>query len=350
MSSKNYRTKIKVFVTGAGCAVGQAIVKSLNISKLKIHISVGDIAKISLGPYTKNKFLIPKVEKKESLKWYLKFFKKYKFDILFIGSEYEIEFFSKHKSEIEKKTGILVCVSQFETVSLFNNKLSTISFLTKNNFNYPKTINIKNKLLNKKNIVMNYPLYLKNTKGTSSRNVFMVKNLSELKEKSKLFKNPIIQENLGKKHDLFKFNNEYTCSLFYGKNGELIGPFLSERILKHGTSWAIRSIKNKILENLIFKVGKNLSGIGSINFQIKKHKKKFYIFEINPRFSCTTYIRALLGFNEPELFVKNYFLNQKINKIHYKKGSSFRFFEDIVIIDNKKILNQNLNHLHWYKF
>lgn len=348
MLSKNYKKKIRVFVTGAGCAVGQAIIKSLKISKLKIEISVGDIAKISLEPYTKNKFLIPKVEKKESLKWYLNFFKKYKFDILFIGSEYEIEFFSKHKFEIEKKTGILVCSSRFETISLFNNKLSTINFLIRNNFNYPKTINIKNKLLNKKNIAMKFPLYLKNTKGTSSRNVFRVKNLSELKEKSKLIKNPIIQESLGKKHDPFAFNNEYTCSLFYGKNGELIGPFLSERILKHGTSWAIRSIKNKTLKDLIIKVGKNLSGIGSINFQIKKHKKKFYIFEINPRFSGTTYIRAVLGFNEPELFVKNYFLNQKINKINYKKGNSYRYFEDIVRIDNKKILNQNLNQLRWY--
>ena len=64
MLSKNYKKKIKVFVTGAGCAIGQAIIKSLNISKLKINISVGDISQISLEIYNKNKFLIPKVEKK----------------------------------------------------------------------------------------------------------------------------------------------------------------------------------------------------------------------------------------------------------------------------------------------
>tara|TARA_B100000989_G_scaffold294175_1_gene272766 strand:- start:6596 stop:7642 length:1047 start_codon:yes stop_codon:yes gene_type:complete len=347
MLSKNYKKKIKVFVTGAGCAIGQAIIKSLNISKLKINISVGDISQISLEIYNKNKFLIPKVEKKKSLKWYLKFFKLNKFDIIFIGSEYEIEFFSKHKVEIEKKTGTLICISHFDTIKLFNDKLSTIKFLKKNNFNYPKTLDIKNKVLKNKDIKLKYPLYLKNTKGTSSRNVFLVKNLYELKEKSKLIQNPIIQENLGKKYDPFCFHDEYTCSLFYGKNGELIGPFLSERILKHGTSWAVRSIKNRTLKNLIIKLGKNLRGIGSINFQLKKHKNKFYIFEINPRFSGTTYIRAILGFNEPELFVKNYFLNQKLININYRKGNSYRYFDDIVKLNNRRILKKNLKHSNW---
>jgi len=39
---------------------------------------------------------------------------------------------------------------------------------------------------------------------------------------------------------------------------------------------------------------------------------KVYPFEINPRFSGTTYIRALAGVNEPDLFIKKYLLNQEI--------------------------------------
>ena len=347
MLSKNSKKNIRVFITGAGCAVGQAIIKSLNISKLNFHINVGDISKLGVEAYKKKKFIIPKVEQKNALRWFLNFLKVKRFDIMFVGSEFEIEFFSRHKEEIEKKTGTLVCVSQNDTVKLFNNKLSTINFLKKNNFYYPKTFNIKEVILKKNNIKLRYPFFLKDTHGTSSRNVFFVKNFHELKEKSILLKNPIIQENLGRKYDSLNFYGEYTCSLFYDKDGKIIGPFLSERILKHGTSWVVRSIKNEKLKKEILKIGNKLKIIGSVNFQLKKHKNKFYIFEINPRFSGTTYVRALFGFNEPELFVKNYFLQQKIKNTNYKTGSAYRYFEDIVKIkENKK--KMNFNFLEWY--
>ena len=111
---KKNKKRVKVFVTGAGCAVGQAILKSLNISEYKLNIFVGDISKTSIEFYLKNQILIPKVEQKKSLKWFINFFKKNKIDILFVGSEFEIEFFSKHKKEIEKKTDTLVCVSDYK--------------------------------------------------------------------------------------------------------------------------------------------------------------------------------------------------------------------------------------------
>ena len=348
LSSKKYKKKIKIFITGAGCAVGQSIIKSLNLSKLNCHISVGDISKNGIELYDKKqKFIIPKIEKRNALNWFLKFLKIQKFDIMFIGSEFEIEFFSRHKKEIERKTGTLICVSEYSTVKTFNNKLLTIDFLKKNNLQYPKTLNIKNIALKKDTIKLKYPFFLKNTHGTSSRNIFLINDFQQLKEKSALLKNPIIQENLGKKYDPFNFHGEYTCSLFYDINGNLIGPFLSERILKHGTSWIVRSLKNEKLKKQIIKIGNKLKAIGSVNFQLKKHKNKFYIFEINPRFSGTTYVRALFGFNEPELFIKNYFLKQRIKNIDYKKGNAYRYFEDIVKINHKN-KKENFNFLQWY--
>ena len=71
MFSKNSKNNITVFVTGAGCAVGQAILKSLNVSKYELNIFVGDISKTSIEFYLKNKILIPKVEQKNSLKWFI---------------------------------------------------------------------------------------------------------------------------------------------------------------------------------------------------------------------------------------------------------------------------------------
>ena len=96
--------KINILVTGAGSGVGQSIIKSLKISKINCNIISADISKYNAGLYrTKKSILVPKVEKKGTLSWYIKNLKKLKINILMIGSEFDINFFSKYKNIIKKK-------------------------------------------------------------------------------------------------------------------------------------------------------------------------------------------------------------------------------------------------------
>ena len=170
------KKKIKVLITGAGSAVGQAIYKSLKLSNLPLQIFTSDITELSANLYrSKKSFLIPKVEKKNSLKWFISFLKKNKINVLMIGSEYEIIFFSKNKRKIEKETGTLVCGSNYKICKLSNDKLATQLFLKKNNLNYLETYKIKNSQdLIKKSKTLKFPLVLKDQTGTSSRNVFII--------------------------------------------------------------------------------------------------------------------------------------------------------------------------------
>jgi carbamoyl-phosphate synthase large subunit len=46
------------------------------------------------------------------------------------------------------------------------------------------------------------------------------------------------------------------------------------------------------------KIAKKLELNGSINIQLRLHEGLPYIFEINPRFSSTVFIRSELGFND----------------------------------------------------
>lgn len=341
-------SKIKVLVTGAGSSVGQSIIKALSLSKLNLEVLTGDISKLSAGLYMRQGYIIPAVEKKSSLKWFIDFFNKKKINILLIGNEYELEFFSKYRKIIENKTKTIICVSDYNTIKIFNNKFSTVEFLKKNKFYYPKTYNIKNENLKKDRIKLKYPFFLKDTRGTSSRSVFLVNSFKELIDKSRSLKNPIIQENLGQKYNVYNFHNEYTCSLFYTREGEILGPFMSERILKHGTSWVVQSINNDQLKKNILRIGNKIKGVGSLNFQLKKHKNKFYIFEINPRFSGTTSVRAFFGFNEPEMFIKNFFLKKEIRNCKYKIGMAYRYFDDIFVPGSvKKYKKQKGKILKW---
>ncbi|MDI6797077.1 MAG: ATP-grasp domain-containing protein, partial [Desulfatibacillaceae bacterium] len=56
----------------------------------------------------------------------------------------------------------------------------------------------------------------------------------------------------------------------------------------------------KVAENIAQSAGST----GPLNIQGRLHNGVFYPFEINPRFSATTYLRALAGFNEIDFFIR----------------------------------------------
>ena len=321
--------KINILVTGAGSGVGQSIIKALNLSKLKLNIFSADINAYNAGLYrTKKSLIIPRIEKKDSLKKIIRIIKANKIDILFIGSEYEIYFFAKNKDRIEKETNVKICVSSTEIIDIANDKFKTFKFLKKNNFGAPKSFLINNKNFHKVYKNLKKPFILKNRFGTSAREVFLIKNKEDYLSYYKTLSFPMAQENLRKNN---KNYDEYTCSIFRDNTGRLIGPFISQRFLKFGTSWILKTIVNNKLSNLIKNIANKLENFGTINIQLMKKNNQFLPIEINSRFSGTTSIRAALGFNEPEMYIKNFFMNKKIKNKKIKKGYVFRYVEEIFL-------------------
>jgi len=333
--------KINVMVTGAGSGVGQSIIKALKISKLNLNIISADINELNAALYrTKKSLLIPKIEKKNSLKLIIKILKINKIDILFIGSEIEIDFFSKHRNFIYNRAGTLVSVTNLNVVKISNDKFQSVEFFKNNKIKYPKSfiVNSKNNL-NSLYSKMKKPFILKSRFGTSARSVYLIKDKKDFISKTSLVDKPMVQEYLGKKNIFF--DEEFTCSVFTGKNKNLVGPFMAQRILKNGTSWVTKTYKNKNLKDLILKISRKINNEGTINVQFKKYKGNFIPFEINSRFSGTTCIRAAMGFNEPELYIKSFYLNKNILNKKISEGIVFRYIEEIFIKTNneKKLKN-----------
>ena len=224
--------KINIMVTGAGSGVGQSIIRSLVNSKIKrnLNILISDISKINPYPiYNFDYIQIPKVEKKNSKNLINKILKRKKINILFIGSEYEINFFSINKNFFEKIKNLKICVANIKTVEISNDKYKTYEFLKKNKFPYPKTLIVnKNSSYNLINKNIKSPFILKDRFGTSSRNVFIIKNTSDFKNCIKLIKYPIVQEKLvSQSKSGFKNNEEFTCSFFT----LFLTTFFSEKVI-----------------------------------------------------------------------------------------------------------------------
>ena len=330
---------IKILVTGVGGGVGQSIMKALRISKLPIKIIAADINPLNAGLYRSDKaIIVPRVENKNALSWYIKNLNKHKIDILMVGSEYDLLFFSKNKEIIEKNTSCKICVSSIETVKISEDKFLTQEFLKKNHIPYLKTFIPRNAehaiAITKK---LGLPVFFKSRFGTSSRNVYLIKNLSDIKSLFRFISKPIIQEYAGF-YSENGLNYEYTCSFFTTSNEKIIGPFVAKRKLLHGTSW-IAEVRNfPKIKPIIKKIANNLKNTGSMNIQLRLGPKGPVPFEFNARFSGTTSIRAHFGFNEPEMYIKSYLLKEKIKQPKIKRGISLRYIEEI-FLENKNYIN-----------
>lgn len=73
------------------------------------------------------------------------------------------------------------------------------------------------------------------------------------------------------------------------------------------------------------KIAEALGSSGPLNIQGRWDGERFVLFEINPRFSGTTPMRAMANFNEPELLIDSYLgLEQSVPSIKLKYGEFTR--------------------------
>ena len=323
--------RINILVTGAGSSVGQGIYKSLEQSSIKKKLFFGDISPINSGLYfSKFPIIIPKVEENNALNKIINIIKKNKIHVIFIGSEYEIEFFSKNKKKIFDKTKAKVCVLESEIIKLSNDKFLTYEFCKKNNITTPKTV-LGSKIKKKKDKIK-FPLLLKPKKGTSSRGFKFIKNKEELILQKKHFSNDYVFQEFIKNTDTL---NELTCSAYVDKNKNIYGPIILKRKIKYGMTWIAKNHFDTKLKKIIFKILRKLDLSGVINLQFMMKNRKYYLIELNGRFSSSTYLRTIYGFNEAEYFLNEEILNKKLNRIKLKKGIVMRYVNEIYLRNTK---------------
>jgi carbamoyl-phosphate synthase large subunit len=221
------------------------------------------------------------------LQWLDGVFKEFKIDFYFPLSEAEIKFFAGIDSgsfnrifENVKLIGV-----DRKIVNIFSDKFETQNWLKKEGFQTPKIFSS----IDEEGLF--YPIIIKPRFGSGSRNVFKCQNKIELSSAYNLIPEPIIQECVGSDSD------EFTIGLY--ANQEKIKVISFRRALSNSgaTSWARHEV-NELFVEIGIKIAKKLQLDGSINIQLRVHEGKPYIFEINPRFSSTVFIRSELGFND----------------------------------------------------
>jgi carbamoyl-phosphate synthase large subunit len=80
------------------------------------------------------------------------------------------------------------------------------------------------------------------------------------------------------------------------------------------------------------RVGIALGAKYAINVQCRLVDGRPMIFEINPRFSGTSSIRAMLGFNEPDLLIRKHLLGETLSiRPSYRHGTVLRGLREMLV-------------------
>ncbi len=173
---------IRVAVTGAGSIVGQGILKALQVSDLPVHRIASDIAPLNSALYRADEgLLLPPVEEPGSLETILERLGQIGVDVIMIGSEFDLAFFSAHRAEIEERLGCVVIASPPETVEIADDKWLTMEFLRDNELPYadaclPTSAEMAVDWARMKG----FPVVLKTRRGTSAPHVHIVEDAESL--------------------------------------------------------------------------------------------------------------------------------------------------------------------------
>ncbi|NJW53419.1 ATP-grasp domain-containing protein [Salinimicrobium oceani] len=320
----------RILVTGAGALLGQGILRSLNHSKKEYFVISADPDVRATGHALADKsYIIPSATENNYLGKIEEIIQKEAIEIILIGTDVELPLFAIKKNYLEDKYKIKVVVSNTEVVEIANNKWLTAEFLRHKGFPFPiSALTTDNSGIN--NLLKNadFPFIAKPVDGARSKGIKIINSRKDLEEVTRYENNLVVQEKLGEDEGEFTTG----CLVI---NGKCVAVVSLVRDLRDGNTWRAYRKGDSPYDLAIAKIAEELGVEGPANFQYRIKNGQPVIFEINCRFSGTTPIRLMFGFNEVEALVE-YYLNEKpIKKPNLRQGTVLRTFSDIFVSNEK---------------
>ena len=341
---------VRILVTAiGGGGQGDQILKALRLAREKRYKIFWTDAN---GDCPQSKFVeefvrLPFASDKEYLPRLLDTCRQLKVDALFHGSEQELRVFANNREAIERE-GIFLPINSTSLIEKCMDKEQSSLMLRETGHNVPKFKVIKSN--EDIDTVDFFPVIVKpRTGGRGSSNVFIAQDVDQLRGLAlyvglnRLSKGFLIQEYVGTAEE------EFTVGVMHGLDGSFMSSIALRRHLRSGLS-VRESVPNEtsmkeLGPSLVISSGVSQGDIGEfgeitqqcreladrlkskgpLNFQCRVVNGNIRVFEINPRFSGTTSLRAMVGLNEPDLMIRKHILGEDIKgRIQYRNATILR--------------------------
>lgn len=322
-------TSHRVLITGIGGNVGQGVLKSLRAGRRPFHIVGIDMEILSAGfSLVDSYYQTPRTVHPDFPGALKSIAEKEELEAIYVCSPTELEWFASQKQELERELGLSVFVNPPEVIRVASDKLHTANFLRDAGFPFPETALGTNaegvELLIER---YRFPLIAKPRAGFSSRNVLVVNSREEIAAVATLAPDLIVQRYLPDPQ------SEFTAATLSGSDGKVRALIILRRDLLQGTTYRTELIDDKNLSDQIVRIVEALGAVGPCNLQFRLLGETAYVFEINPRFSGTSGIRHLYGFNDCEMIFDLLRLGIEIEQPELRPAVVLRYWNEVCIPD-----------------
>lgn len=317
--------KVNILVLGVGGNVSQGILTAIKSSHIPCRIVGACISEESLGLYFCDvAYISPYANEPTFVDWVADICNKEKIDIVFSGVEENVLALESGRAQFESKTKALFVSCNKEQLEIGQNKYRTAMWLKQHGCNYPKSANIANetevdRLINE----VGFPLLAKPNSGKGAHGIFKVYSKKELELISG--KDYCLQELIGDE------DHEYTVACYVDKHGQMQDSLIMHRSLKYGTTFMSEIVQDACIKEECDKICSEFKPQGPLNIQLRIHQGRPVCFELNVRFSGTTPIRAMWGYNDVEAMIREYLFDEQVSLHPQKKGKAYRYYNEAFI-------------------
>lgn len=312
-AGQSARQRVRVLIAGiGGASLGTEILKCLRLAK-RYEVFGCDISPLAFGHYQpglKKSFL---ASPKDYVPSVLEICRRQKISIILPGGEQPLVLLTEAREQLAQ-AGIQLAGNSPAVIEKCTDKFETFALLQRLGIEVPLTLHIqKPEDLGP----MTYPCVVKPARDSGgSAFVFLAANRAE----AVLYVTYLLQQ--GKKVIAQAYvpadEGEFTIGVLSLPTGRVVGSIALQRKFPAKLSVSLRSATGLIssgysqgyiddfpgLRAQAERVAAALGSTGPLNIQARVRQGKLLIFEINPRFSASTYLRAMAGFNELDIYLQ----------------------------------------------
>lgn len=338
-------SKTSVLVTGVGGrSYGHQILHALLRLGSKYSIVATDSDAFSFGLYqVEKRYIVPPAAAAGYLPAMIRLIQENDVQVLIPGTEIELFTLVAHRQEIDD-TGCLLLVNPATVVQICSNKWRLCQWLNDHDIGTPLTVRSSDW----ESLVLEtgYPIVAKPTENTGgSRYVALLKDRAELEKYLVDTEDieTILQAYVG------TGEHEYTVGVIIAKSGDVIDSIVLQRklvglslgnrriidkkpyVLSTGYSQGF-VIRHPQIQQQCEGLAKLIEARGPLNIQCRLVAGRINVFEVHPRFSGTTSIRADVGFNEPDVLIRNLLHDEQFGRLDYQSDvAAVRAFQSIIV-------------------
>lgn len=317
---RNSKEMYTIGISCIGGGVGQSVINSCRLSNLPLKTVGIDTNPFAYGGYDCDIFdSTVSVYADNYIDQLLEKCKKHNIDLLIPGHDHELLIYARHAATFSK-AGIQLVVPGEELIKRCRDK-------ERMSRDFGEIADVFVNCYNKETLYrdireghIHYPLIAKPRGGSASRGIEIIRNEQDLK---KIQTDHIVQEMAIPETDdpnygyfirqIEKNKNpqvsEISIQIVTDKNGCLLGKMASFNRLKDGIPIEISPVDDDRVWSVVDQLVPHFIDLGlkgPLNIQGRLTNKGLKIFEMNPRFTGITGLRALMGFNEVEACITSW--------------------------------------------